>query len=358
MYYLLQEYISKKLSYVVGHVLIVFLMKKLIFITRKIPGKGIRLLEERCDVDVWENETPPSQQQIIERARNADGIITLLSDKIDRSVINALPKLRVIAQYAVGHDNIDLHAATENSIIVTNTPGVLTETTADLTWALIMSVSRRIAEADQYVRKGRWQVAWGPEMLLGVDVYGATLGIIGLGRIGSAVAKRAIGFNMRVLYHNRSESEFREKIEGELNIIRVDLETLLTDSDIVTIHVPLTPDTIGLIGTKELHQMKKGAILVNTSRGSVVDENALLTALKEGHLRGAGLDVFSEEPTPYQNPLLELSNVVVGPHIGSASISTRDKMGKMCADNVIAVFTGERPPNIVNPEVFEYSKKC
>ena len=326
-------------------------MKERIFVTRKIPGKGIRLLEERYDVDVWEHEIPPSQQQIIERARNVEGIITLLSDKIDHSVMSALPNLRIIAQYAVGYDNIDLRVANERGIVVTNTPDVLTETTADLTWALIMSSSRRITEADKYVRNGHWQVAWGPEMLLGVDVHGATLGIIGLGRIGAAVAKRALGFDMKVLYHNRSESEFTKKVEDDLNIVRMDMETLLTESDIVTLHVPLTPETKGMIGNKELYQMKKGSILVNTSRGPVVDENALYKVLKEGHLRGAGLDVFSEEPTPYQNPLFKLSNVVVGPHIGSASISTRDKMGEMCAKNVIAVLTGDRPPNVVNPEV-------
>ncbi|MHA1929317.1 MAG: 2-hydroxyacid dehydrogenase [Candidatus Thorarchaeota archaeon] len=328
-------------------------MKEQVFVTRKIPGKGIDLLQERCDVDVWENESPPSPQQIIDRAKNSDGLITLLSDKIDRSVINALPKLRVIAQYAVGYDNIDVLAATERSVVVTNTPGVLTETTADLTWSLIMSVSRRIPEADQYVRKGHWQVAWGPEMLLGVDVFGATLGIIGLGRIGAAVAKRAIGFDMKVLYHTRSESDFTKEVEKEFNLLRTDLEALLAESDIVTIHVPLTPETNRMIGKEELYLMKEGSIFINTSRGAVVDENALYNALKNGHLRGAGLDVFSEEPTPYQNPLLELSNIVVGPHIGSASISTRNKMGEMCTENVIAVFTGDRPPNVVNPEVLD-----
>ncbi|MHA1637975.1 MAG: 2-hydroxyacid dehydrogenase, partial [Candidatus Thorarchaeota archaeon] len=278
-----------------GNIMKVTPMKEQVFVTRKIPGKGIDLLEERCDVDVWENESPPSPQQIIDRAKNSDGIITLLSDKIGRSVINTLPKLRVIAQYAVGYDNIDVIAATERSIVVTNTPGVLTETTADLTWSLIMSVSRRIPEADQYVRKGHWQVAWGPEMLLGVDVHGATLGIIGLGRIGAAVAKRAIGFDMKVLYHTRSESNFTKGVTEGLNIFQADLETLLTESDIVTIHVPLTPETNGLIGKKEIYLMKKGSILINTSRGTVVDENALYNSLKEGHLRGAGLDVFSEE---------------------------------------------------------------
>lgn len=291
---------------------------------------------------------PPSKEEIIQHAESCEGLVTLLSDTITSEVIESLPRLRVIAQYAVGYDNIDVAAATARGVIVTNTPGVLTETTADLTWSLIMAVSRRIVEADKYVRDGRWRVAWGPELLLGEDVYGATLGIIGLGRIGQAVARRAKGFDMRVLYHSRNRVDCEKDLGAEL----VALDTLLSESDIVTLHVPLTQETHHLIGTRELSLMKRGAYLINTSRGAVLDEGALYDALRSGHLGGAGLDVFAHEPTPHNNPILELGNVVVAPHIGSASTRTRTVMAEMCATNLIAALSGERPPNIVNPEVF------
>ena len=328
-------------------------MKDRIFVTRRIPGKGLDLLKDKYDTVVWEKETPPNQEQIIDLSEDAVGIVTLLSDAIDRKVIESLPKLKVISQYAVGFDNIDITAASERGIIVTNTPGILTETTADLTWALIMATSRRIVEADTYVRKGNWKVAWGPEMLVGTDVFGATLGIIGLGRIGCAVARRAKGFNMKVIYTNRSESDETKEIENYVGARRVELETLLREADIVTIHLPLTSITRNLIDDKMLRIMKKGAILINTARGPIVNEKALADALASGHLRAAGLDVFHNEPTSSGNPLLRLQNVVVLPHIGSASISTRKEMGEMCAVNIIAALEGEIPPNIVNPEVMK-----
>ncbi len=323
-----------------------------IFVTRKLPGSALNRLKKRYDVDVWEMETPPSTDNIIERARNCKGIITLLSDTIDRKFIESLPNLKVIAQYAVGYDNIDVKAATEMGIIVTNTPGVLTETTADLTWALIMATARRIVEADNFVREGRWKVAWGPEMLLGVDVFNKTIGIIGMGRIGYAVAQRAVGFNMRILFTSRSQTESTENAIRVLNAERVSLETLLKESDFITIHVPLTNETQKLISQPEIELMKNDAIIINTSRGAVMDENALYKALRTGVIRGAGLDVFQQEPTPDSNPLLELDNVVTLPHIGSASIDTRAKMADMCVDNIMQALAGNRPPNIVNTEVF------
>ncbi len=322
-----------------------------VFVTREIPKSGIDKMRERVEVQVWEPETPPSKQEIIENAKNCLGLVSLLSDPIDREVIEQLPELRVIAQYAVGYDNIDVDAATRNRIIVTNTPGVLTETTADLAWTLIMAASRRLGEAERYVRSGQWKVAWGPQLLLGNDIHGATLGIIGMGRIGSAVARRAAGFNMRVIYTSRGESEITQQIEREISATRVDLETLLHESDIVSIHVPLTQETRGLIGKRELLRMKKGAVLVNTSRGAVIDEQALIQVLRSGHLSAAGLDVFEKEPIQPNNPLLELENVILVPHIGSASHATRSRMSEMVAENIISVLDGKRPPNIVNPEV-------
>jgi glyoxylate reductase len=326
-------------------------MTQNVFVTRRIPKKGLDLISDRFEVSVWPHELPPNREQIIEQAHDCVGIVTLLSDPIDAETISLLPNLKVIAQYAVGFDNIDVNEATERGIIVTNTPGVLTETTADLTWSLIMSAARRIVEADLYVREGKWNVAWGPELLLGIDIHGATLGIIGMGRIGQAVARRAQGFNMRVLYHSRSHNEETRAIEDLLGAQSTDLDTLLRESNIVSIHVPLTTETHHLIGERELALMKEGSILVNTSRGQVIDQDALIKALSSGPLGAAGLDVFREEPISKDNPLLKLSNTVLVPHIGSASKNTRTIMAIMCAKNIIAALNDEKPPNIVNPEV-------
>lgn len=322
-----------------------------VFVTRKIPQEGLDMITGRFEVNVWPSEHPPSREEIIEEAADCQGLITLLSDPIDADLIGQLSNLKVIAQYAVGYDNIDVEEAARRGIIVTNTPGVLTETTADLTWSLIMATKRRIVEADRYVRSGKWNVAWGPELLLGTDIHGATLGIIGMGRIGQAVAKRAQGFNMRILYHSRSQNEETAALKELVGAQSTNLDTLLRDSDIVSIHVPLASETHHLIGEKELGMMKKGSILVNTSRGPVVDQETLYRALSSGYLGGAGLDVFEEEPISKESPLLKLSNVILVPHIGSASMKTRTIMATMCAENIIAVLDGERPPNIVNPEV-------
>jgi len=328
-------------------------LKERVFVTRKLPDEGLRMITERFDTTVWASEEPPSVQEIIQNAKDCEGLVTLLSDLIGADVIDQLPKLKVIVQYAVGYDNIDVPYATQRKIAVTNTPGVLTETTADLAWALIMAASRRLVEADKYVREGNWNVAWGPEMLLGSDVYGATLGIIGLGRIGSAVARRAAGFNMKILCHTRSENWYTQELDKVANAKRVDLETLLQESDIVSLHIPLSPETRHLLGEKEFCLMKSSSILVNTSRGPVIDEEALIKALESGQLGAAGLDVFTQEPIQKDSPLMKLSNLVLAPHIGSASTKTRATMATMCAENLIAALKGNRPPNLVNPEVFE-----
>ena len=311
------------------------------------------MIIEKFDTEVWSSEIPPTAHEIVENAKECEGLVTLLSDSISADVIDQLPKLQVIAQYAVGYDNIDVSRASERKIAVTNTPGVLTETTADLAWSLIMTTSRRIVEADKYVRNGQWNVAWGPEMLLGSDVYGSTLGIIGLGRIGHAVAKRASGFSMKILYYTRSENEYSRDLDELPNVKSVDLETLLRESDIVTLHIPLSSETEHLIGEKEFELMRSTAVLINTSRGPVVDEGALIDALQTGKIGAAGLDVFTQEPIQKDNKLLRLSNVVLAPHIGSASTKTRATMAKMCATNLIAALNGQKPPNLVNTEVYE-----
>ncbi len=327
-------------------------MSKRIFVTRKLPGTALNRLSQLHSVKLWDQETPPSQEDIIENARDCSGLISLLSDGINKDVISALPKLEIIAQYAVGYNNIDLKEATNRGIIVTNTPGVLTETTADLTWALILSASRRIVESDNYVRTGMWRVAWGPEMLLGVDIYKATIGIIGMGRIGYAVAKRAKGFDMRILFHSRSENEITRDAVNSLNAEHVDLRKLLAESDIVSIHVPLTEETHHLISTAELSIMKPSAILINTSRGPVINELDLYQALKSRTIFAAGLDVFDIEPVPKNHPLLKLTNVVMLPHIGSATVKTRERMAEIAVENMIIGLKGEIPPNLVNHDLF------
>lgn len=323
-------------------------MKDRVYVTRRIPEAGLEQIRASFDTDVWADDNPPAKDEIINGAKGCTGLVTLLSDPIDAELMDSLPSLKIIAQCAVGYDNIDVRSATERNIAVTNTPGILTETTADLTWALILATCRRVPEADRYVRNGHWRVAWDPMMLLGRDIFGSTLGIIGMGRIGSAVARRAAGFSMKILYHSRSRNE---EIESDLDAVRTDLETLLRESDIVSIHVPLADDTRGMIGIDELRMMKPSAVLVNTSRGPVIDEDALTQALETGLIAGAGLDVFTDEPIPMNNRLLKLDNVVLLPHIGSASIDTRAKMAEICARNLIAALKGETPPNIVNPEV-------
>ncbi len=319
-----------------------------VYITRPLAEEAMAMVRAAAEVRMWpEPEAPPPREVILREVQEADGLLCLLTDQIDAAVMEAGKKLRVISNCAVGYDNIDVTAATARRILVCNTPGVLTETTADLAWALIMAVARRIAEADRYLRAGRWR-SWSPQLLLGQDVWGATLGIIGLGRIGQAVARRARGFEMRVLYTDVTR---RTQAEQELGAAFVPLPELLRQSDFVSVHTPLTAETHHLIGAAELAMMKPSAVLVNTSRGPVVDERALAEALGEGRIFSAGLDVFEEEPLPKESPLLGIERVVLLPHVGSASVATRTRMARMAAENLVAGLAGRRPPYLVNTEV-------
>lgn len=324
--------------------------KPKVYVTRELPERGLRIIQEHFDAEIWHEYHPPPKPIIIEKARDVDALAPLLSDKIDAEVFDAAPKLKIVAQMAVGFDNVDIKEATKRGIYVTNTPEVLTETTADFAWTLIMAVARRIVEADKYVRTGQWKVGWHPSMLQGKDVHSSTIGIVGAGRIGSALARRAKGFNTKILYYDVTP---RPELEKEVGAKRVDLDTLFKEADFVSVHVPLMKQTHHLVNAEKLKLMKKTAYLINTSRGQIVDEKALYDALKEGRISGAGLDVFEQEPTPLSNPLLGLSNVVVAPHISSASYETRSRMAEMVAENLVAFFGGKTPPNLVNPEVIQ-----
>ncbi|MDN5302113.1 MAG: glyoxylate reductase [Thermoanaerobacteraceae bacterium] len=328
-------------------------MKPKVYVTRIIPEKGLEILREAADVKVWQDELPPPREVLLKEVEDVDGLVSLLTDKIDAELFDRAKKLKIVSNYAVGFDNIDLDEATKRGIMATNTPGVLTETTADLAFALLMATARRIVEADKFARAGKWKT-WGPMLMLGQDVYGAKLGLIGLGRIGYAVAKRAKGFDMDVMYYDMFRNE---KAEQELGLKFVELEHLLKESDFVSIHVPLTPETKHLINEKTLGLMKKTAILVNTARGPVVDEKALYEALVSNKIAGAGLDVMDPEPPSMDNPLLKLDNVIILPHIASASVATRTKMAVMAAENCVAGLKGEVPPNLLNKQVLDKMKK-
>lgn len=319
-----------------------------VFVTRAIPQEGLEILGRFCDVEVSTIPGAIPREVLLEKVKGKHGILTLLTDTIDREVMDAASEtLRVISNYAAGFNNIDVKEATRRGIMVTNTPGVLAETTADLAFALLLAVARRIVEGDRLVRSGHF-TGWDPLLLLGEDVYGKTLGIVGLGRIGKAVARRALGFSMQVLYYSRRALPKEE--EQALRVRYVELPELLQCADFVTLHVPLTEATHHLIGERELAMMKKSAYLINTSRGPVVDEKALVRALREGIIRGAALDVFENEPDVDEG-LLTLPNVVLAPHIGSASLATRTRMAMMAADNLVRALRGERPEYLVNPEV-------
>ena len=321
-----------------------------IYITRRIPEAGIEVLRPHAQVEIFPEERPIPREVLRERVRHVEGLLCLLSDTIDRDIIDAAPQLRVISNYAVGYNNIDVEYATRKGIVVTNTPGVLTDATADLTWALLLAVTRRIVEGDRFMRQGKFN-GWGPMLLLGQDIKGKTLGIVGAGRIGTAVAERSRGWEMNILYYNRGRNAY---LEEHLNARMVELEELLAQSDFVSLHVPLTPETHHLIDEKALRSMKKSAYLINTSRGAVVDEQALVRALREGWIAGAALDVYEHEPqlTP---GLSELPNVVLAPHIGSATFETRNKMATIAAHNILDVLQGKKPLYPVNPEVLEKS---
>ncbi|HLU89501.1 MAG TPA: D-glycerate dehydrogenase [Cyclobacteriaceae bacterium] len=319
--------------------------KPKVFLTRELPSAVMARLEEVAELTFNPEDRVLSKEEIIARVKGKDALLCLLTDSIDKEVLSANPGLKIVANYAVGYNNIDVQAAAEMGIPVSNTPGVLTETSADLAFALIMAVSRRVVEADVYLRTGQWG-GWGPLQFLGPDVHGATLGIVGLGRIGKAVAQRAKGFGMKVIYWNRTRlSREEEEKEGWTYL---PLEELLKTADFVSLHVAYSSDTHHLIGPEELRLMKPEAVLINTARGAVVNEKALVEALKEGQIWGAGLDVFEHEPA-VERELLTMKNVVLLPHLGSASVATRTKMGMMTIENILAAWKGDPIPNLVRP---------
>jgi len=327
--------------------------KPKVFVSRVIPDDGLNPIREATDATIWPHELPPPRPDLLREIAGCDGVLTLLTDRVDNEFLDAAgPQLKVVSNFAVGFDNIDVPACTKRGVAVGNTPGVLTETTADLAWALLMAAARRVAEGDRYVRDGQWNT-WGPMLLMGPDVHGATIGIIGFGRIGQAVARRAKGFGMRILYHD--PRRVSPAVEAEYGAEFRTLEGILPESDFITLHVDLRPETRGLISAERLRWMKPSAILVNTSRGPVVDSMALAEALKRGEIGAAALDVTDPEPIPVDHPLVGLDNCLIVPHIASASLATRGKMAAMAAANLLAGIHGERLPTPVNPEVYDRS---
>lgn len=314
------------------------------FVTRRLPEEALEIARSAAEVEVWPDELPPPRSMLLEKAAAADGLLCLLTDAIDAALLDRAPKLRVVSQMAVGIDNIDIPACTARGISVGNTPGVLTETTADLAFALLMAAARRITEGERCLRSGLWKT-WSPMLLTGPDVHHATLGIVGLGRIGYEVARRAFGFEMRILYTNRTRNEAAER---DFGAEFVDLNILLAESDFVSMHTPLTPETRHMIGPAEFTKMKPTAVFVNTARGPIVDQRALYEALRDCRIAAAGIDVFEVEPLPMDDPLLTLNNVVLVPHIGSASIATRTKMAVLAAENLVAGLMGDPLPHPVN----------
>jgi glyoxylate reductase len=308
-----------------------------VFVTRSLPGPALDRLASEHDADIWPDRLPPPRDDLRSRTSRAEGLLSLLTDPVDAELIAACPDLRAISNYAVGVDNVDIEAATARGIPVGNTPGVLTESTADLALALMLGIARRLAEGQAFVPAGEW-VTWEPDLLLGHDLHGATVGIVGLGRIGQAVERRVEGFGCQALQNSRSGG--------------VPLEELLERSDFVTLHCPLTPETRGLIGDEALRRMKETAYLVNTARGPIVDTDALTRALHDGQIAGAALDVTDPEPLPGDHPLLDAPNLLVIPHLGSATHATRERMADMAVDNLLAALAGERMPHCANPEVY------
>jgi len=318
-----------------------------VFVARRLPDEGLDLVRSACDVDLWDGDLPPPRDELLRRVAGVDGALTLLTDKVDDEFLDAAgPQLRVVSNYAVGFDNVDVAACAKRGVKVGNTPGVLTETTADLAWALLMAAARRLPEGDRFVRDGNWKT-WGPLLLLGADVHGATIGIVGFGRIGQAVARRAQGFGMEILYHDLEP--LPSDVSDALGATYLRLEELLPRADFVTLHVNLSAVTRHLINEKTLELMKPTAVLVNTSRGPVVDQVALADALRNGVIWAAALDVTDPEPIPMDDPLVGLDNCLIVPHIASASRATRGKMAAMAAANLLAGVRGEPLPTEVPP---------
>jgi glyoxylate reductase len=322
--------------------------KPRVFISRMIPEKPLKMIEAEAEVHLWEGDMPPPRPKLLDQLALADGAVVMLTEKIDQAAFDAAPKLKVLSNYAVGYDNIDVEAATARGIPVGNTPGVLTETTADQAFALLLASARRVVEGVDYVKQDQWKT-WNPIQLLGREVHGATLGIIGLGRIGYAMAKRAQGFGMRILYHGGSNEEYAERTGA----IEVELEKLLRESDFISIHSPLNEQTRGMIGQREFSLMKPTAILINTARGAIIQSNALLEALQNENIFAAALDVTDPEPLPANHPLVLQPNCLIVPHLGSATWQTRERMGILAAENLIAGLKGEKLPHCINLKVYK-----
>lgn len=319
-----------------------------IYVTRAVFDEALVQLKREAQIEMSSDDRPLTKAEVMERLRGVDGAMTMLTDPIDREVLEAASRLKITSNVAVGFNNIDVDAATDLGVMVTNTPGVLTETTADFAWALLMAAARRVVEGDVFARAGKWK-AWSPTMFLGRDVYGKTLGIIGLGRIGRAVARRAAGFNLNVIFHN--PQPVADRVVRALSVRPVSFDELLRTSDFISLHVPLSAATTHLLDERAFGMMKPSCIVVNTARGPVIDEKALVRALKNKQIAGAALDVFEREPE-IEPDLLKMDNVVLAPHIGSGSYETRLKMCMMAAENLLAWLKGGRPPNLVNPEVW------
>jgi glyoxylate reductase len=324
--------------------------KPKVFATHSLFEAARQILQETCEVEYWAKPERPPREEVLRRVKDKEGLICLLTEKINGELLSVAPKLRIAANVAVGFDNIDVAACTKRGVVATNTPGVLDETTADFAWTLLMAVARRLSEGEELARSGKWK-NWDLDQLVGTDVWGKTLGIVGFGRIGRAVARRASGFQMKVIYTDaqRAPAEVERALKAEF----WEMNALLTESDFVSVHVPLLPETRRLFDAPKFKRMKPTAFLINTSRGPVVDEAALVAALEGGQIAGAGLDVYENEP--FIHPGLKRANVVLAPHIASASLETRTKMACIAANNVVALFAGQKPPNILNPEVLKAS---
>lgn len=322
-------------------------MRPRVFVSRRMRDAGLNLVLEFCDADVWEEEMPPAREVLLEKVRGVVGFLSMLTDRVDAELLDAAgPQLKVVSNHAVGFDNIVVADATARGIPVGNTPGILTDATADLAFALLLAAARRLVELEKYIRAGKWKT-WHPSMLLGMDLAGKTLGLVGFGRIGQAVAKRAVGFDLRVIFYDPTA-------KTEFGAIKMNsLDELLRESDFVSVHAPLNESTRHMVNADFLSKMKPNSVFVNTSRGPVVDQAALYEALRAKQIFAAGLDVTDPEPLPLDSPLLTLENCVIVPHIGSASERTRDAMARLAAENLIAGLKGERLPHCINPEVYE-----
>ena len=322
--------------------------KPKVYSTHQLFEEARKTLDAECEVQYWTDSERPPRDEVLRRVKDKEGLVCLLTEKVNEEFLRSAPKLRIASNVAVGYDNIDVDACSKRGIAVTNTPGVLDETTADFAWTLLMTVARRVAEGELLARSGNWK-GWNLDQLCGADVWGKTLGIVGFGRIGRSVARRASGFQMKIIYTDAVRVS--EEVEKSLNAEFRDMNSLLAESDFISLHVPLLPETRGLFDAPKLFRMKPTAFLINTSRGPVVEEAALVTALENNKIAGAALDVFENEP--FIHPGLKRPNVVLTPHIASASIETRTKMALMAANNIVAVFKGRRPPNLLNPDIFK-----